>query len=270
MRYRVLYLFAGKHRKNGSIGAYLKDYCRLLAKATGRKIDVVVREIDLLIDKERHDIVNDEVWDKITADLDRGEYDQQMVSPPCNSHTRALFKKDRGAKPLRNMQNPRGFPWLEGEKKAKVERANLLIDRTLEAIKRGKASSARTRWLGEHPEDLGSVGNEDPASIWQDPEWVKEATTSGALYQCRFPPHRYRKPTRIAGTMKRLRAFVHVGWPKKDKFNHYRGPLPRACGHNHDESAIGKDPETDDWRTGPLAEYPDEMSRGMAGVMIKD
>ena len=49
--------------------------------ATGRKIDLVVREIDMLIDKVRHDISNDEVWDKFTADLDAGEYDQQ-VSPP--------------------------------------------------------------------------------------------------------------------------------------------------------------------------------------------
>ena len=49
--------------------------------ATGRKIDLAEWEIDTLIDKARHDINNDEVRDRFTADLNTGEFDQQ-VSPP--------------------------------------------------------------------------------------------------------------------------------------------------------------------------------------------
>ncbi len=62
-----------------------------------------------------------------------------------------------------------------------------------------------TKWLIEHPENLGMTTNGDPGSIWQLPEFLalaKQAdATTCARFQCRFQAQSS-KPTRLLSTMK--------------------------------------------------------------------
>ena len=104
---RVLYLFAGRKRKN-DIQAHLIYYAKL------RGLELVVKEVDLLIHGEDDNILDDKVWQTILKDLERGEYDAQILSPPCNEFSRAKWANNQGPQPTRSRQYQRGYPWLRG------------------------------------------------------------------------------------------------------------------------------------------------------------
>ena len=102
---------------------------------------------------------------------------------------------------------------------------------------------------------LGPLLLSDSIWTWEEAVQVFRSTqaTSVAFHQCAFGAQ-HRKPTRVAGTWYGLRTLGVAGWPRLDRSQRYRGPLPRSCGHQH-ALLIGTDTEGQ-FITGPSAAYP--------------
>ena len=58
-----------------------------------------------------------------------------------------------------------GFPWLDDRSASKVKEANLFVVNSINLAR--AVADAGGHYLFEHPEDLGRVADESPASIWQ-------------------------------------------------------------------------------------------------------
>ena len=153
----MVYLFAGK-RRHSDIAAFLR-------KADSDVLRVELHEFDIERSPQ-HDLTDAELWNQIFDTLREGSW-ILIVSPPCNTFSRARFQFQQhpGPKPLRTRAWPRGFPWLSNANKAKVEEANAFVDRCLQACH--VVSEAGGYFILEHPEDLGAVRGEHPGSIWQ-------------------------------------------------------------------------------------------------------
>lgn len=265
---RILYLFAGVRRKN-DIKEHLEKLC---AK---HNLDLHLQECDLLQNGAQDDILDDNVWAKITKPIADGMWDYIIGTPPCNNFSRSLYANSRGPRPTRSRQHPRGFPWNKGAAKIKTQAANKLVDRTFEAFKLGSQSSARTRWLAEHPEDLGDTSNNcSPASIWQWSEVQRfiadEDAVEGALYQCRYPEALSSKPTRLASTVKGIRKMLFVGRPRFNKSMRYVGPLPGKCCNKKHKRVLGWNNAKQAFNTAPAASYPPEMCEDIATAIVED
>ena len=158
---RLLFLFAGVRRK-ADVRHHLQELC-------DAKLYILdMHERDLELHGEADDLLDSDVWQDSLQKLQNGSYDILMATPPCNTHTRAVWSNRKGPKPVRSREHPYGYPWLRGHAKQKCEDANLLIDRTFAAARAGHQSKAATRYLLEHPEDLGTTSTSGRlASIWQ-------------------------------------------------------------------------------------------------------
>ena len=155
---KVMYLFAGRRRQS--------DVASFLQRAHDEGcIKLTLKEYDLELSPD-HDLTDLSIWEDIWATLAEGGW-TLIVSPPCNTFSRARFHFQDwpGPRPLRNINWPRGFPWLSQHHCAVVEEANLFIDRCIKACLACHASGGK--FIIEHPEDLGLVKDERPGSIWQ-------------------------------------------------------------------------------------------------------
>ena len=214
----MVYLFAGK-RRHSDIAAFLK-------KAESGDLRVELHEFDIERSPQ-HDLTDTALWDKIFDTLKEGHW-TLIVSPPCNTFSRARFqhRQHPGPKPLRTRTWPRGFPWLSN--------ANNFVDRCIAACR--VVSENAGYFILEHPEDLGTVQGEQPGSIWQWPEILELIpcchAVSFAVHQCKFGATTP-KPTRFMTNLEVADKRCYVGLPKFDRFWFYKGPLPRECGHVH-------------------------------------
>ena len=262
-------MFAGSHR-HSDVGSCLQRLC------DGYGLELQLREVDTLIHGDADDLTSDGVWERLLADIQKGAFDIIIGSPPCHTHSRACWRGGEGPCPLRSREHPRGFPWLSGSRLQKANLANLLIDRTLQAARAGHDSPACSRFLLEHPEDLGAVASGGcPASIWQSEEIAELAShtgaITGALHQCHFEGGRSSKPTRLMGTVSNLASAVHPGWPTFSTSGQYLGPLPWRCGHDAGHPPlIGWDPESNAWRTSFSAAYPMGLCMCLAELCVLD
>ena len=64
-------------------------------------------------------------------------------------------------------------------------------------------------------------------------------------------------------------AFGFQGWPIFDEEDNYLAPLPRHCGHDHQEHPIGRLP-SGGHATSPTAAYPDKMCLYIAFHIFED
>ena len=175
-----MYLFAGA-RRHSDVAAYLTA-----AERSG-KIKLVLKEFDIERSPD-HDLSDVSLWDEIMATLEEGSW-FIIVSPPCNTFSRARFQRRYpGPRPLRTKEWPRGFPWLSNANKQKVEEANFFVDRCLAACE--CAHNFDGFFLLEHPEDLGTIDDDHPGSIWQWQEVLdlipRCNSTCFAIHQCKF------------------------------------------------------------------------------------
>ena len=110
----VIYLFAGKQRK-ADIGEFLKA-----AEQRGL-IKLQLKEFDIERQSD-HDLTNQDLWSEIFTLIESGNW-VVIVSPPCNTFSRARFQflRHPGPKPVRNRTWPRGFPWLSGRDRVAVD-----------------------------------------------------------------------------------------------------------------------------------------------------
>ena len=250
---RVLYLFAGKERRN--------DVKSFLMKSV--LFSVEVREIDLLRSSDQNVLLVD-LWKELTDKVGGGFYDIVIVTPPCNTFSRALWHDSHGPARLRDRQYPLGYPWLSGKNKQKCMEANVFVEKSMEMAELCHKAGA---WvLSEHPEDLGRARLGVPASMWS---WELLRKTSehvgahtAALRQCSFGAD-YEKPTRLWGTAPFIARMQFQGWPAFDKNWRYLGPIEGRCGHNHQHKLIGHN-------TSPAAAYPPAMCKWIAEELLKD
>ncbi|CAK0869239.1 unnamed protein product, partial [Prorocentrum cordatum] len=263
---RVLYLFVGKQRR-GDIRYWLTQLCR------SADVPLCMREVDVL--RPPQDAVTDQhVWGPLVTEIAHGAFDVILATPSSSAHSRAHWSTSPGPRPLRNSEFSKGFPWLEGGKRKKVQVANESLDRIAAAIREGCRSPARSaRWL-EFPEDLGRVAtwNQRPASIWQPEEEMRRLAletdaTTAAFFQCRWPGVHRRRPTRTASTLLGHHAFGAQGWPQFSPDGVYLGPLPQHCGHDH-EDLLGKGGDGDAFRTTKATAYPSPMCRDIAKLVL--
>eukprot|EP00435_Cladocopium_sp_Y103_P055965 s367_g18.t1 len=257
---KVMYLFAG-HQRHSDIGSFLRK-----AESSGRfKLELMEFDIERSPD---HDLTDESLWDKIFTLLKEGNW-VLIVSPPCNTFSRARFRHQQhpGPKPLRTRTWPKGFPWLSKRDRAKVDEANLFVERCLKGCE--ISSNAGGFFFLEHPEDLGAVQGEQPGSIWQWEELLelipKLGATCFAVHQCSFGAITP-KPTRFLTDMHVDDKRCYKALPKFDKLGFYKGPLPRHCGHVHTHKLIGKTAAK--WNTAPSALYPPRLCEFIANLII--
>ena len=254
----MIYLFAGK-RRHSDIGSILQR----LADSGNIRLSLVEFDIERSPD---HDLSREHLWIQVRDLLKEGYI--LLVSPPCNTFSRARFQwlRHPGPRPLRNINWPKGFPWLNSKNRAVVDEANNFIFRCVDACIQCHSSGGKFLW--EHPEDLGEVQGEHPASIWQWPELrdllAQTNASTFAIQQCRFGADTP-KPTRLLTTLFTDDSRCHFGWPQFLN-GAYVGPLPKSCGHVHERKLIG---QTDGkWNTGPSAAYPPGLCQFIADLCL--
>jgi hypothetical protein len=255
---KVLYVFSGLPRQ-----ADIRSRLELLQSLFLFALQIV--EFDLLLDQS-HDVSAPQTWKHLCSLLESGTFDVLIISPPCNTFSRARhsYRTSPGPKPLRNFHWPSGFPWLEGQSASDVSLANLLIDRSIQSCQ--KAFNSGTLFVLEHPEDLGKTSDDElPASIWQlDAIRQLQLNTQAhtwALFQCTYGEDfglqcaESSKPTRLLSTLSCAAQEPFLGWPIFDSDRQYRGPLPAHCKHNKHVPLIGRS-DNGKFKTAPLAAYP--------------
>ena len=255
----MLDVFAGAERKS-DVRDYLQQFCTA---------DLSMREIDLAR-SPAHDVTKDGLWASLLQEIRAGLYNVVIMTPPCNTWSRARFSNRRGPRPVRNREWPWGFPWLERRLRDQCEQGNAFVRMTLEGCQ--AATEAGAWWLIEHPEDLGRTSTGDvPASIFQLPELRSLAAncqaTSFALHQCHYGAATS-KPTRLVTTLPAALGEPHQGWPQFDDRDGYRGPLPASCGHRHARQLIGRSSDGA-FATAASAAYPPKLCEHIAELIVR-
>ena len=97
---------------------------------------------DLLAPERRHHDLARIGWD----------VDVLVLAPPCDTHTRARHSLVAGPRPLRDASWPRGRPDLTEAERDKVNKANILTDFAIQALR--AAAERNVLALLEFPEDI--------------------------------------------------------------------------------------------------------------------
>ena len=233
------------------------------------QFELEIREVDIERSSD-DDLTKSQLWDELLEQIRSGQFDVIFMSPPCNTWSRVRFQWQRfpGPRPVRNASWPMGFPWLSVKQKEQVEFANYFVSQTIQACYAADASW--TKFLVEHPEDLGAVGRERPASVWQLDEMrqmvLDTGATTWAVFQCQYgglTP----KPTRFVSTILEAKKTKYNKWPSFSKDGQYLGPLPYSCGHRwHVKKLIGKSKDGR-FQTGPSAAYPPGLCMFLAQLI---
>lgn len=149
---RTLYLFCGQPRKS-KVKHFLHKHC----KQTGTPLRM--REVDIA-KRPENDLSNEKLWEDITQAVRTHEGDAVIMSPPCNTFSRARSKRreSHGPKPLRSLHWPWGFVWLAMHHLQVIESRNFMA---LAAL----CLTSQVDFIIEHPEDLGQRSGELPANI---------------------------------------------------------------------------------------------------------
>eukprot|EP00972_Heterocapsa_arctica_P010014 1471343-Heterocapsa_arctica.AAC.1 len=95
---------------------------------------------DVRVDPAKFDLAEDNAWEAIIADIERGVYDGGLLSPPCSTFTPARanhLAHEQGPSMLRGFGLPHiyGLPGLKGKDKDKVRLGTLLAVRAAQAAR---------------------------------------------------------------------------------------------------------------------------------------
>ena len=195
----MLYLFCGRKRR-----ADIKHFLQLAGNFDN--FEVIIREVDIER-SETDDLLHQRLWDEIWDEIHAGQFDVAVLTPPCNTFSRARcnFQNSHGPVPVRNVHYPWGFPWLTGSNFQLVTDHNFLLSNCFHTI--DICLEVGCDFLFEHPEDLGVTSSgEHPASVWQMEHMHALVTQKGAItfaiYQCHFGADSP-KPTRLITSLRR-------------------------------------------------------------------
>ena len=75
-------------------------------------IDLDFLEVDVLRDPVTHDLLDASARFQHLEDIFEGRVHITIVTPPCNTHSRAPFSGLPGPAPLRSAEHPHGLPNL--------------------------------------------------------------------------------------------------------------------------------------------------------------
>jgi hypothetical protein len=259
---RVLYIFAGRERQ-------CDVHSHLLELQQVFNFQLSMKEIDILRDPT-HDITDSKLVNSLLREIDSLHFDVVIVTPPCNTFSRARSSSSPGPKPLRSAQFPWGFPWLEGKRYTDCSSGNYFVKVSWKMMEHAWAVSIP--FFMEHPEDLGVTSTgQHPGSVWQFPEQRQLLTDTGAstwaVYQCKFGASSP-KPTRFFSNLREAPKQDCQGWPIFDAKGRYKGPLPKHCGHtSHAGRLVGLDNEGA-FKTAAAAAYPPELCRYIAYLVV--
>ena len=263
---KVLYLFAGAKRRGN-----LKEW---LLKLLPSNVTLIMTEVDVLIDAVNHDLLVEGNGERFTNQI--AESQVVVCTPPCSTHSRAVWSNRLGPCPIRSRQYLRGFPWLSSAHQTKADTANKLMDLTWNVMTLTNTAARKTFCLGlvEHPEDLGRVGSwatgGTPASIWQTDEARSFVTnhrwSTIALHQSQYGAPTP-KPTRLLFNHNAFDSMGHTGWPSFDSGGRYLGPLPKPT-TSPGISIMRKQGDSGPFKTAATASYPSDMCRELATLMI--
>lgn len=237
----MLYIFAGESRK-----ASVKD---LLHKMWPDKVPNTAPprfvELDILRNKA-HDMSKKANQLVIFQQIAARDWDVVLVSPPCNTWTRAVWSNYNGPKPMRSFDYPMGFPWLPWRTKQTCMLANTLAIFAIEVL--DKQLSVGGHVLLEQPEDLGTIrsgphAGQRPASMWQLPQLKQLLQNTNIEYACLRQSDfgtSYLKPTRLLFTLPGVNSDHRFfkGPPSFDPKGYYVGPCPASSSSG--ASLIGK------------------------------
>jgi hypothetical protein len=267
---RVLYFFAGVETK-GDFKSHFMAVCK------ERNWTLRIDEVDFL--KGSADgLLDHEAQAHWRASIK--DYHCVVFTPPCNTHTRAVWANSNGPTPIRSADFPLGFPWLTQENRQKADNANAVADFALQGAWHVHSLRLQgyciTGFL-EHPEDLGRVAGgfprDVPASLWRtDDALALRAAgwwTTG-MRQCDKGAPTL-KPTRLMapGAPECYEALGPCNWPSFDEHGWYLGPVT-FCDHDHTVSLIRKPGDTGPFRTNATSAYPSEMCSEMVKGMLCD
>ncbi len=167
--------------------------------------------------------------------------DALLVVPEVATWARSKHRHHEGPQPLRDRNNPWGFPWLRDKDQEAVNSANRLLRTQLSWMSSWVKYKPSLPMMLIHPEDLGMAERGHPASIWQLPELRLWANKWGlkryGTFQCHFGPGSWPFPVGILSTHPLPHKLFYPGWPKfhTDSLL-YIGPIPRHCrcpAHQH-------------------------------------
>ena len=96
---RVLYLFSGVSRR-ASIAESLKDLC------TKDGFGLEFHDVDIHVGGSAHDLLDKDIQEVYMSNIQAGEYDVVILSPPCGSWSRASWANDDGPAPCRDRFSP--------------------------------------------------------------------------------------------------------------------------------------------------------------------
>ena len=122
----MLYLFAGSPR-DGDIRWQLEQLCKQ------RRVSLDMKEFDYVRDPLQ-DLASQGLWDSILKDCNAGAFDVAVLSPPCNTFSRARwnFCGRFGPRPLRSSHFPKGFPWLRDHDRELANLGNYFFEQSLQ------------------------------------------------------------------------------------------------------------------------------------------
>ena len=232
----AIYLFAGPKRKS-TIANVL------------RRLNWIVTEIDILQERDKHDLTNKGVQERILSQLSSPGFDLMLTSPPCDTFTRVKYSNRWGPRPTRTSVFRRGMPNLTQAEIHRNKLANALVDFSYTAILKHLERPSALLGL-EFPEDLGVITKGEwtgtrPSSIFQWPEFDEVVSVpgvvTGGIRQADFGTP-YVKPTRLilkAGRGLSLRNFF-PGKPIFSSKGLYLGPIPPEEGYSSQTEQAGK------------------------------
>ena len=159
----VRYVFAGKERW-ADIAACLRALVAELNSSPvfGFFADLIIEDIDILRGGDSHDLLDEGKRKRCLSSLVAVHV--LLITPPCDTFTRAVFSGFPGPKPIRDFHHPRGFLDLTPGQREKTEAANVLYDFSVEMLR--EAAALNVVAFLESPEDLGKCRLGKPASIW--------------------------------------------------------------------------------------------------------
>ena len=263
----MLYIFAGAARR-ADVGDWLNQM------ASAQEFTLHITEVDLLRSggAAHNNVLDEQFWASLKQRMRSAEWSVLVITPPCNTFSRARYANRNGPRPLRSKGWPWGFPWLEGHNLEACQLGNKFVIMTYEAA--DLAFELDMGFLIEHPEDLGSTPAGDlPGSIWAMTETFELAKRTGAttasFYQCPFEAETS-KPTRFLTTLPLTdppELKLARGWPRFSAHGAYLGPLPRRCGHRH-KPLLGRDQKTGAFVTSAAAAYPARMCFWIATLIV--
>jgi hypothetical protein len=224
--------------------------------------EIDVLDVDTLIDPVGGDLLRDEVYLDLLAQVAAGEFLAAIIGTPCSTFSVARIRvpgiPDDGPPQLRDRERPEGIPGLSNFHRRKVDAANKLVERSVALARAVKEAGGA--FIIENP-----VTRSDPAtphyrwvwrshaSLWMHP-FLLELGQEAGVRTVDFPQ------CALGGEYQKWTTLMY-----SDELEPHLGHLGQLrCTHvRHMRQASGRDVDGE-WRSAAAAAYPPAMNAVLA------